>query len=95
MSLRIVGLMLVSKLHRLTGARIVDLNIRTFAAAAGGIDQFSRPGLRLLGQKAYPELLATRRKNRVFGIGILREQPSDWRGRPQGTIRICSARQEL
>ena len=55
--LRIVALLLVGELQRLAGPRIVDLDVRTFAAAARRVDQLGGAGARLLRQEPDAELL--------------------------------------
>src|SRR5690606_18467071 len=66
-------LRLVGELQRFARARIVDLNVRAFASAACGINEFGCTCAVDLGKKTDPELLAARFENGVLGIGILRE----------------------
>src|SRR4029077_1200624 len=83
-----VRLVLVGELQRLTGSRIVDLDVRSFAAAARRVDELGRSDARLLGKELDAEGFAPGLENRVLGVGVLREQPRDRRSGPQRPVRI-------
>jgi len=86
--LGIVSLLLVGELERLAGPRIVDLDVRSFAAAARGVHQLRGPGAVPLGQEANAELFAAGGEDGVLGVGVLGKQAADRVRRPQRSIGV-------
>jgi hypothetical protein len=89
--LGIVRLVLVGEQQRLAGPWIVNLDVRSFAAAARRVDELGRAGARLLGKELDAERLASRIENRVLRVGVLREQARDRRRRPERSVGIRPA----
>src|SRR4051812_6113411 len=90
-----VGLALhvVRERQRFARARIVDLDVRAFAAAARRVHELRRAGARLFRQKTNTELFAARLEQRVLRVGILTEQPRITRARLERAVWIFAARE--
>src|SRR5204863_3560998 len=72
------------ELRRLAGARIVDLDVGSFTAAARGVHQLGGAGAALFREIADAERFASRLEERVFGICVLGKVVRD---RPAGLER--------
>src|SRR5262249_30846087 len=81
----------VRELKRLSRSRIVDLDVRPFAAAARRVDELRRSRPRFFRQIANAKLIGARLEERVFGVGVLREEPREPCGWAKRAIGVLTA----
>src|SRR5262249_57044809 len=90
---RVRAFFLIRELQRLAGARIVDLDVGPFAAAARRVHELGRADARFFGQEPDPELLAAWREDGVLRVRVLREELRDRARRPERSVGIGPPRE--
>src|SRR5258708_1483119 len=84
-------LFLIGKFKRLARARVEDLDVGTFAAAAGSVGQFGGASAGFFGQKLNTELFGAGGEDGIFGVCVLSEELANRGSGTKRPIRIGSA----